>query len=265
MNKIAVAILLWVSTGINAIHTTASLEPIYQELGHCDEKSLVLLDVGGTLLEFKDPVLHTCHEEWKSAWFRKNCPNLTKEDKVSFVRIIEEGKENWRLVDKWPDLIAWAHRQQIKVMAFTKVTMDPSLADVRIAKLAHFNLVFGNALPELEAGGNLFTYSHGVIQTGAKLKGPVLQEVLQKIKDLPTKIIFVDDRKEQVESVEQACQEAKIPCACFHYTAAEIVQPLDESVAAYQLQTLVQERRWVPAEEVINGISDGGADDNFQL
>jgi hypothetical protein len=246
----------------NAIHkcvcaeisVVTSLLPVQEELETCDEETLVLLDIGGTLLIRKDPVLHNAHENWRRMWFDSHYPEMTREEKISLVRVIEESLNSWQVLDNWPELIHKAQHRKAKVVAFTKVLIDPALPSFRgIKLLSHFGLCIQDDLPDLSCGGTQFIYENGVIQTGEKLKGPVLKEVIQRMTKPPSKIVFVDDRKEQVESVKNACCELGIPNVCFHYTAFEKAPLLDEMVANYQLQMLVKEHRWISIEDLNNG------------
>jgi hypothetical protein len=228
------------------IQVVDSLKPIELELAKCSEDTLVLLDIGGTLLMHKDAILDAKHEEWKRKWFARHYPNSTRDDIVSSVRVVESAFENWKLVDeKWPLVISKAQQNNAKVVALTKVIVDPTLKKLRPENLKRQGVLLKDDLRGL-AQGNFYEYAEGIIETEAKLKGPVLLELLPKLKDRPTKIIFVDDRLEQVRSVEEACQALKIPCVGFHYTASKKhVAELDEKVADYQLHTLMKEGRWV--------------------
>lgn len=236
------------------IRAVTSLIPIQKELETCNEDTLVLLDIGGTLLIRKDPVLHVSYENWKKMWFERHYPQMTREETFSLIRVVQESDTSWQLLDAWPELIHQAQKRKAKVVAFTKVLIDPSVQNFRGARLLmNFGLLIQDDLPELSDRGIQFIYEPGVIQTGEKFKGPVLKEVLQKVTKVPHKIVFVDDRKEQLESVQQACNEVGVPVVCFHYTSFENPPPLDEAVANYQLHALVKEHRWIPTEEINKG------------
>ncbi len=231
------------------IRVAPNLDSIYEEIPQCDSNTLFLIDVGGTLLIHKDPVLHTSHEKWKAKWFQEHYPHLTLEEKVPLIRAVETDKKCWLLSDTWPNLIEKAQTHQIKVVAFTKCLIHPSINNLRLDWLKSFGLDFHDDLHELSHQNDLFIYTNGVIQTGQKLKGPVLKEVLSKLKKLPEKIVFVDDRIEQVNSVEETCKEMNIPFVGFHYTAFEASPYLDESIAHKQLETLVKEHKWLSQED----------------
>jgi hypothetical protein len=238
---------------LSAVHAeiqiATSLEPIEQEIENSPKKTLMLIDVGGTLLAYPDAVLHPDHETWKYQWFQAHCPALSKEDKIRFDRIVLTTLGSWKLHDdRWPELITQAQRHAIKVVAFTKVALDPSTRGSRAQILRDLGIPFNNDLPELSKGQS-YEYAQGVIETEYQLKGPVLKEILSNLATRPEKIIFVDDRMKQIKRVDETCLELNIPCVAFHYIPTPKGPPLNEKIADYQLSTLVQESRWVPDEE----------------
>ncbi len=227
------------------IQKATTLFPIANEIENSPNGTVVLLDIGGTLLAYYDAVLHTAHEDWKRDWFQTHCPNLSKEEKINLIRIVEGNVNNWKLLDaKWPWLIQKAQTHGAKVVAFTKVVMDHSLKGTRATKLHALGLPIKNDLSELSSG-QLYEYAEGVIETEALLKGPVLKEVFSRLAAKPEMIIFVDDRLEQINSVFETCEELDIPCTAFQYVAFSQPPQLDEKIAHYQLSTLLNEKRWV--------------------
>jgi hypothetical protein len=238
------------------IRVAPNLTTIYEEIHQCSSNTLFLIDIGGTLLIPKDPALHVGHHEWRVKWFKDHYPNLTSQEKIALIYVLEDINDNWLLTDNWPDLIKQTYKLNINTVAFTKVLMDPSREHLRVERLKQFGLVFQDVLNELPNKNELFTYGHGVIQTGQKLKGPALKEVLSKLKKLPMKILFVDDRLEQLKSVEDTCKELHIPFIGFHYTAFETPPYLDEAIAHKQLEFLVKEHQWLSYEKAASAHSN---------
>lgn len=231
--------------GYAEIRTATSLEPIQQEIANSPKETLVLLDVGGTLLAYPDAVLHPSHEAWKYDWFQTHFPSISRDEKIAFDRIILGTLGKWKLLDaRWPEVVVQAQEHGVKVVAFTKVAMDPSMRGSRAQILQALGIPFKNDLPELSIG-QFYEYAQGVIETEYQTKGPVLKEILSSLTTHPEKIIFVDDRINQIKSVDDACQELEIPCMAFHYVPAINAPRLDEKIADYQLSTLVHEHRWV--------------------
>lgn len=235
--------------GYAEIRTASSLEPIQQEIANSPKKTLVLLDVGGTLLAYPDAVLHPSHEAWKYDWFQTHYPTISREEKIALDRVILRTLGKWKLLDaRWPEVIVQAQDHGAKVVAFTKVAMDSSQRGSRAQILRALGIPFKNDLPELSKG-RFYEYAQGVIETEYHSKGPVLEEILSNLTMRPEKIVFVDDRNKQIESVDDTCRVLEIPCTAFHYIPNINAPQLNEKIADYQLSTLVREHRWVSDSE----------------
>jgi hypothetical protein len=235
--------------GYSEIRTASSLELIQQEIANSPKKTLVLVDVGGTILAYPDAVLYPAHEAWKYDWFQTHCPTISKEEKIACDRIILRTLGTWKLLDaRWPEVVIQAQDHGVQVVAFTKVALDPSTIGSRARVLADLGIPFKNDLPELSKGRS-YEYAQGVIETEYPLKGPVLKEILSSLSTHPEKIVFVDDRMKQIKSVDDTCKELKIPCTAFHYVPITNAPQLNEKIADYQLSTLVHEQRWVHDSE----------------
>ena len=157
----------------------------------------------------------------------------------------------WKLLDaRWPEVIVQAQDHGAKVVAFTKVALDPSVRGSRAKILRALGIPFKNDLPELSKGKS-YEYAQGVIETEYPSKGPVLKEVLSSLTARPKKIVFVDDRMKQIKSVDDACRELGIPCTAFHYVPIVIAPELNEKIEDYQMSILVEEHRWVSDREAL--------------
>lgn len=246
MKKWILCSLLTLATLLQAdIHVVDSLSPIENALEDCGSKTLIILDVGETLMTARDAVLHPEHKEWKKKWFKRHFPRMSREEQVDIIQIIRSDESIWELVDEaWPDLIMNAQRQGAKVLVLTKNTVDPKLKGLTAKRLIHLKVPIKDDFPELKSSKS-YVYSRGVIETEAPLKGPVLIEVLKKLSFEPEKILFVDDRFEQIKSVDEACRKMQIPCLAFHLIAMKKNHLFNEKIADYQFKTLVKERRWV--------------------
>jgi len=242
-------LLLFAKLGYAEIRSVDSLKPIQEALQESDQDTLLLLDIGGTILAYPDAVLHAAHAEWKRAWFQRNCQNMTREEKSILSQIVENNPKSLQLLDPdWPTLISSAQVKGVKTAAFTKGICSSLLKGVCADRLKSLSISFKKGLTEIPPG-KTYAYCDGIIETEADLKGPVLQELLLRIPKRPTKLIFVDDKEEQVQSINSVCREAGIPCIAFHYLRNHAVPPLDTVIADLQLRTLVEKKRWLSEED----------------
>lgn len=221
-----------------------SFTALEDAFSQADQDTLILFDLGGTLIYNSAAVMQTEHEAWKRAWFQKNYPQLSLPEKLELVKIVESASDSWFLVDpRLPPLIKKAQDRGLKIQAFTKVIRDPAFVGLRAAKLAELGIVFQNEFPELGQYDS-FGYDRGIIETDRPLKGPVLLDFLAKLPQSPKKIIFIDDRQEQIDSVSAVCLTRGIPVQTFLWDLAPKT-PLDEELADHQLHTLVLHKRWL--------------------
>lgn len=103
----------------------------------------------------------------------------------------------------------------------------------------------------------------GIFFTSGKLKGPVLVDILTRSEYRPNKIIFVDDRLKQIQSVDLAMQEMGIPCDCYWYRRAHIERPhLDEISAVIQLDHIICHDILLDDEEA-HALKESYADTTF--
>lgn len=64
-------------------------------------------------------------------------------------------------------------------------------------------------------------YGNGVLYTSPIKKGVFLKNLLESTGYRPAKIVFIDDKRDQLESVEKAAEELGIPYIGFWYTRAD--------------------------------------------
>lgn len=219
------------------------------------ENSLIIFDVGNVLLANTDTVLGFKYRHWMKEWFDREAPEIDKNTWRALGAIVDrEAKMN--LVHPALPAIISHSKENATVIALSKFFCGPSgdssFEEHRLAVLKNAGINFDEPFPnasgwnhkELQA-----TYSKGLIQTEAPLKGPVLKAFLEQISWRPTAILFIDDRRDQCDSITATLKELGIPALCIQYTEAiDRIQPLDPAIADLQLRTLVNEKRWISDE-----------------
>lgn len=82
-------------------------------------------------------------------------------------------------------------------------------------------------------------YYEGVFFADIEPKGGYLIKLFQNSKERPAKVVFIDDKLSQVESVSQALNELGIDNDCYWYTAtdkkAELFHPLLANIQLFHL------------------------------
>lgn len=81
----------------------------------------------------------------------------------------------------------------------------------------------------------------GIIFTSGKMKGEFLQHFLNSTGYLPSRILFIDDKLDQIQSVETAMQKTGIRVDCFWYKRAASNRPtFNLQLANIQLEYLLK-------------------------
>ena len=94
-------------------------------------------------------------------------------------------------------------------------------------------------------------FKSGIIFTSAVSKGQALRAFLHYTGISPKKIIFVDDKRTHLESVEEIATSDNISCTGIEYTAASDIpaSPLNEKRADLQYKVLEKENKWISDSE----------------
>lgn len=101
------------------------------------------------------------------------------------------------------------------------------------ASITFSNNHLENVYPQLSTAPE---YANGIFFVDTKLKGDYLIKLLKDAPELPEKVVFVDDKLDQAESVAKALNQLGIPCECYFYTAtAEKTEAFDPLIANIEL------------------------------
>jgi len=99
-------------------------------------------------------------------------------------------------------------------------------------------------------------FHNGVFYADPYAHGEFLDQILLETGYRPTKIIMVDDKWEQLKSVEEKLTEAGIPHVCVHYQRAEKERKdFNPLVSLVQLESLLKNNFAVSEEEAIEKAS----------
>ncbi len=151
--------------------------------------------------------------------------------------------------------------KNIKYIALTaadtgKLGQIESMEDWRIQTLNDLGFDFSNSFPDIQPiifkdlpstrnPATFATYKKGILFSSDIPKGVVLKAFLAGIKEQFKHIIFVDDLRNNLDSVESFCQEAGLTYQGFEYTANAISLPLDEKRVNFQIDTLINKNKWL--------------------
>jgi hypothetical protein len=151
-------------------------------------------------------------------------------------------------------------KKKISTIALTAITphsfgLISSMADWRIKQLGQFNIDFGQTfstysplLFPLESGNPVFKC--GILFSDTSSKGETLSALLDTIKWVPSKIVFIDDQMHCLESLEEMAEKRGIPFAGFLYIGSELMSShFDEEIASLRFLHLAEKGEWLTEQE----------------
>jgi len=254
------------------IHTIHDLKSFEKELTLTDKDSLVVFDVSKVIFVKKDSWERGYKKERLAA---KTINSLHNEGSELFTTIDPKTREQLWLIhksanedtllcDKICTIIKMLQQQSVKTIALTRYlvgkTADASyLQHSRINKLLTHGIDFSNSFPstekikfkQFEFEKRYPAFEKGILFTSyAVSKGKLLKVFFEKINWHPTKVIMIDDRIQNLKSVQEELQPLGIPFVGFEYKAAEKLPAFfDKEIAEFQMTYLIENKIWLSASE----------------
>ncbi len=209
-----------------------------------DEDTWFLVDLDNTMFEGKQALGHV-------HWFYDEMDQvmqtgMSRDDAVRTVYPHWERLQHACPVqpleeDFVPSLIA-LQNQGVVVMGLTH--RHPTVVNPTIAQVASLEFDFTRTAPSAETlrvpAANPTIYTHGILFcSDFNLKSDVFKTFTSMIGKSPKKIVFIDDRKKNVEEVVENLSKCGIECIGIYYTAIEHAEPVySRELAQFQAQCL---------------------------
>lgn len=212
---------------------------------YIDENTWFLVDLDNTMYQGKQALGH-------ANWFYdllqdKLKEGLTKEQ--ALIAIYPEWVRTQKLCpvkaleEDFVPLLKDLQKRHIVVMGFTH--RQPPVAEATIRQIASLNFDFLPTAPSKDsfsvpAKGGPTIYLKGVLFVGDyNKKGDVFVPFFNVIKQKPTKVVFIDDKKKNVEEMEETMHKEGIDYVGIYYTAIEHTPPVySRALADFQYQFL---------------------------
>lgn len=235
------ATLLLPLVGEARIIETAHVADVIQFI---DEDTWFLVDLDNTMFEAKQALGHAnwFYDEMQKRLqngmsreeaIRDSYPGWIKTQQVCSVKPLEE--------DFVPSLIR-LQSQGITVMGLTH--RQPSVAQSTVRQVASLGFDFITTAPSKDSfvvpADSPTLYLQGILfVSDYNKKGDVFMPFLSKINKSPKKVVFIDDKRKNVEELEQTLAKYKIEYVGIYYTAIEHAKPVySRELAEYQYKFL---------------------------
>ncbi len=237
---------------ISAVH---SMQEVASCCEQADEKTLVIFDIDMVLVQPSEPAFQMTNMRHHKAILKKMLQELGEEENRTHVWVLSAISCESMLVDaKTPHLLMLLKERKIPTIALTANLTGPfahvpRLENEKINRLKTLGIDFSHCfaqdfifedLPTYRNHSTVFT--NGILFTNAPTvtKGQALLAFLKKTSFMPKKVIFVDDRLDNVKSVEEALRGQNIPCDGLHFLGTNDSPVLDEKEFVRRWQDLIQ-------------------------
>ncbi len=254
---LCVSFITLVDGVIYEVEDLRKFEEIVQKM---DKEDLVLLDIDNTVLTPKDFSRKPCAREIRHRLYHV----LDEDIKIHLKSILLLQGEEELMDPLFPSLISEIEQNGITIMGLTaletgELGLISHVEDWRISQLNKFSIHFSSTFEPFAP--IFFTefsstyrsnplFKEGIIFTDGVPKGEILISFFKKVDWAPSKILFVDDTLEQIQSVESAANKLGIEFIGLHYVAAEKnCQGYDPVVAELQYMFLIEYETWLTEEQ----------------
>lgn len=257
-------LFFFVSTQLFGIVLNApNLDVLERYIKELDSNALVIFDVDYTLLVPDDRILAPCGEEYLKKII-KSIPYSHEEGKILHSIVMLQASIS--LIDKKIfNILNELKQKNIKTIALTAIPtgqfgLISNAEQWRVQQLASLGIYLDWSFPEIDSltledftGKSAPVFKKGVLASSTYPKGQVLCAFLKKLQWVPSTILFIDDKMDFINSVEQELEKENIRHISFYYTAARDQSfALDYKVADFQFKHLIQQKTWLNDEEAKN-------------
>lgn len=249
------------------IITTNNFNIIKNKVQSAENNTIVIFDIDYVLLQPKDYSLryyyHNNQEQEKAKIFHHEIQQRLNDEQISEM-LIQTAVEP--IDNRMIELIDKIQKKGITVIALTargtgKFGKIPSMENWGIRELKHLGYHFDKSwVTTKEKTFEQFPTKYlkqfpkfvkGVIFTCGVPKGQVLEAFLNYIKLHPTKILFIDDKRKNLESVASFAHKSNLSFLGIEYTFAKYsnTKPFNKKLAKFQFEILEKENKWLSDQQ----------------
>lgn len=266
MKAICLVVIAFFGTCFGEIISINDSARIAEQLGLANKETLVLFDVDNVLLLASDPILQSVNRKYLNNINRKIEEELGKEAAKEYFSIVLQNRSCHPVDPRIGAIIRKIQTKRVKVVALTncftgEYGVIPSIEEWRYNELLmhgyHFDYSWQNLesiyFNDLQRTNKCLndtlspsSFYKGIVFASGVSKGEALKAFLEYSNFKPKKIIFIDDKKKHLESVQALADSQNIPFTGIVYTAVKDFYnlPLDEEKADLQYEILLREKKW---------------------
>lgn len=252
----------------NKIIEIQSFDSLIKKNQDFNKDDLFIFDIDGVLIKPKDVVLRKSFMEFVQSLMSSGIRLKSKKDlEVFFSKLRLQAK--MEIIDKNSlVLIKKLENSKVKVIALSggrylgdtgAFGVIPSLEDLRLKETKELNIEFSNTFSSnnfidfLDNKEFIQTqkpiFKNGILFSGRLPKGKVLIEFLKYLHWIPKRIFFIDDRLENLESVQTELQNIQIEFYGFKYNDPSLdLENVNQQIVELQKSHLLEKEEWLSDE-----------------
>lgn len=255
---------------LSVIYPSIKVNKIKEIIQVCDQNTLVIWDVDGVFIIGTDRIFHSenLYDGLVTQYvdYIVNKYALNKEKKELFISQILIHRPI-RLVDNTMiNLMQDLRTNKIKTIALTHCFVGTlgnikNVADWRIDELSKLGINFDFAFQDIneielnnldQVDGYYPLYKQGVLFCLKQAKGEALIALLEQIKWDPKKIVFIDDKIFNLESVQAELKQKNIDFIGLHYVGAlDLPKDINDKVVKFQYEYLMEQGKWLTDQKAL--------------
>jgi len=233
-----------------------TLQPYLDQLQPGD---WLVVDIDDTIITPKATMFRTKSPHHKFIDHLKTLP-----DSSLTISIWRLSRDVTLVENEWPAIIDSLKKRGVIVVALTQMHTGhfgkiSSMEKWRAQELKNLEITFSsyaeNSVKILIDSEKPATLYQGILFTGGHTKAQTLISFINKY-GKPSKLVFIDDRIEHVQSLQKLCTDIKIPFEGCHYQAVDqLPYSATQDFGDIQTQKLMNDGLWLEdceAQEVKN-------------
>jgi len=222
---------------------------------------LAVFDVDDVLIEQEDALLQPQNSMLIQSIFQKYLAPLDQKTQDRLVSTVFLQSKRGLIEPSILTLLQSLQKNQVSTIALTATRIGRigdlySIQDWRITDLAGLGIRFDQSfsnfpyfiLDSIQSQDPSPVFKSGILFSAFYEKGAVLKAFLQKVSFHPKRVVFIDDRIENVLSVSKEMKKLGVQeVYCLHYLGAsrKVVDPL---IVDMQVSHLVEHGQWLSDE-----------------
>lgn len=215
------------------------MQEVFDALSNADSKTLAIFDVDMVLIQPSDPAFQMANMKRFSAISKRIMKEVPIDKQMIFLSLMTISSNPVLIDDRTPQFIDQIIRRGVPAMALTanltgKFGTIPKMEQWRVDGLRQLGIDFSKTAP-CQTGlvfddlasyrDNYSTYLNGVLFVNGTTvsKGEAFLSFLEKSRFFPNRVIFIDDREDNLKNLEEAIQKLDRPIEYqgYHYLGAQ--------------------------------------------